>query len=75
MKIPKYLKTSLPEQPEIPELPEYLIFFFSKKYLNVIGEENLQQNELRYKSIIDAFGASKEVKAGGLEKNFIENFI
>jgi ABC-type multidrug transport system fused ATPase/permease subunit len=52
----------------------YLIFFFSKKYLNVIGEENLQQNELRYKSIIDAFGASKEVKAGGLEKNFIENF-
>jgi len=52
----------------------YLIFFFSKKYLNVIGEENLKQNELRYKSVIDAFGASKEVKVGGLEKNFIKNF-
>jgi ATP-binding cassette, subfamily B, bacterial PglK len=52
----------------------YLIFFFSKKYLNLIGEENLLQNHLRYKSIIDAFGASKEVKVGGLEKNFIKNF-
>ena len=52
----------------------YLIFFFSKKYLNSIGEQNLQQNHLRYKSIIDAFGASKEVKVGGLEKNFIKNF-
>ena len=52
----------------------YLIFFFSKKYLNLIGEENLKQNHLRYKSVIDAFGASKEVKVGGLEKNFIKNF-
>ena len=52
----------------------YLIFFFSKKYLNSIGKQNLQQNHLRYKSIIDAFGASKEVKVGGLEKNFIKNF-
>ena len=52
----------------------YLIFFFSKKYLNLIGEENLHQNHLRYKSVIDAFGASKEVKVGGLEKNFIKNF-
>ena len=52
----------------------YLIFFFSKKYLNLKGDENLRQNHLRYKSIIDAFGASKEVKVGGLEKNFIKNF-
>ena len=52
----------------------FLIFFFSKKYLNFIGEENLQQNHLRFKSVIDAFGASKEVKVGGLEKNFIKNY-
>jgi len=52
----------------------YLIFFFSKKYLNMIGEENLQKNHLLYKTVIDAFGASKEVKVGGLEKNFIKNF-
>tara|TARA_Y100000992_G_scaffold152205_1_gene101497 strand:+ start:113 stop:1903 length:1791 start_codon:yes stop_codon:yes gene_type:complete len=52
----------------------FLIFFFSKKYLNIIGEENLQQNHLLYKTVIDAFGASKEVKVGGLEKNFIKNF-
>ncbi len=52
----------------------YLIFFFSKKYLNTIGEENLKKNHLLYKTVIDAFGASKEVKVGGLEKNFIKNF-
>jgi ATP-binding cassette, subfamily B, bacterial PglK len=52
----------------------FIIFYFSKKFLNLIGEENLRQNHLRFKSIIDAFGASKEVKVGGLEKNFIKNF-
>jgi ATP-binding cassette, subfamily B, bacterial PglK len=52
----------------------YLIFFFSKKYLNRIGGENLKLNRLRFKSIIDAFGASKEVKVGGMEQNFINNF-
>ena len=45
----------------------YLIFFFSKKYLNLIGEENLLQNHLRYKSIIDAFGASKKQKLWGVQ--------
>ena len=52
----------------------YSIFFFSKKYLNLIGEENLKLNHLRFKSIIDSFGASKEVKVGGMEQNFLNNF-
>ena len=52
----------------------YSIFFFSKKYLNLIGEENLKLNHLRFKSIMDAFGGSKEVKVGGMEQNFINNF-
>ena len=52
----------------------YIIFFFSKKYLNRIGGENLKLNRLRFKSIIDAFGGSKEVKVRGIEQNFINNF-
>jgi len=51
-----------------------VIFLFTKKYLNRIGDETLKQNHLRFKSVIDAFGASKEVKVGGLEKTFIKNF-
>ena len=51
-----------------------VIYFFTRRYLNRIGEQSLQQNNLRFKSIIEAFGASKEVKVGGLEKNFVKNF-
>ena len=40
----------------------FVIFFFSKRYLKRTGGENLKLNRLRFKSIIDAFGASKEVK-------------
>ena len=52
----------------------FLIFFFSRNYLNRIGDESLKQNRLRFKSVADAFGASKEVKVSGLEKTFIKNF-
>ena len=52
----------------------FVIFFFSKRYLKRTGGENLKLNRLRFKSIIDAFGASKEVKVGGMEQNFINNF-
>ena len=51
-----------------------LIFLITKKYLNRIGEESLEKNKLKYRSVIDAFGASKEVKVGGLEKVFIKNY-
>ena len=51
-----------------------VIYFFTRRYLNRIGEQSLQQNNLRFKSIIEAFGASKEVKVGGLEKTFVKNF-
>ena len=53
----------------------YLIIFnFSKKLLTRIGIERLAANQSRFKSISEAFGASKEVKVSGLENIFINRF-
>ena len=49
-----------------------IIFYFIKNYLRKIGKKRLENNELRFKAIIDGFGAAKEVKFGGLEKNYVE---
>ena len=51
-----------------------LIFYFINNYLNRIGKERLTNNHLRFKSIIEAFGAIKEVKIGGLEQTYIDRF-
>ena len=51
-----------------------LILYFLRKYLNRIGKERLKNNQLRFISISEAFGAAKEVKVGGLEKNYIKKF-
>ncbi len=51
-----------------------LIFYFVRNYLNRIGKERLKNNELRFMSISEAFGAAKEVKVGGLEQTFINRF-
>ena len=51
-----------------------LIFKFVRKYVKKIGEESLKKNELRFVAIIEAFGAAKEVKIGGLEKIYTERF-
>ena len=51
-----------------------LIFYFIRSYLRKIGEKRLANNELRFKSIIEAFGAAKEVKIGGLEQTYVERF-
>lgn len=51
-----------------------IIFFSIRKYLSKIGKKRLSNNELRYLSIIEAFGAAKEIKIGGLEKNYIDKF-
>tara|TARA_X000000950_G_scaffold87178_1_gene109793 strand:+ start:7639 stop:9414 length:1776 start_codon:yes stop_codon:yes gene_type:complete len=50
------------------------IFYFVRNFLKRTGEERLNNNQLRFKAISEAFGAAKEVKIGGLEKTFIENF-
>ena len=51
-----------------------IIFYFIRSYLYRIGEKSLKNNELRFMSVSEAFGAVKEVKIGGLEKMFIKLF-
>tara|TARA_B110000027_G_scaffold132481_1_gene158702 strand:- start:219 stop:1991 length:1773 start_codon:yes stop_codon:yes gene_type:complete len=51
-----------------------LIFFVVRNYLNQTGLERLKNNQLRFASVSEAFGAAKEVKVGGLEKTYIKSF-
>ncbi|MDA9626953.1 ABC transporter ATP-binding protein/permease [Candidatus Pelagibacter sp.] len=51
-----------------------LIFYFIRQYLKKIGQERLKNNQLRYLALSEAFGASKEVKLGGLEKTYVNFF-
>ena len=50
------------------------IFFFIRSYLNKIGKKRLQNNQFRFTSISEAFGAVKEIKVGGLEQSYIKSF-
>ena len=52
----------------------FLFFYIIKNYLNRIGEKSLKYNELRFKSVSEAFGAAKEIKIGSLEKFYINFF-
>ncbi len=50
------------------------IFYFIKNYLNEIGKKRLKNNRIRFTTLSEAFGASKEVKVAGLENFYIERF-
>lgn len=50
------------------------IFYFVHNHLNQIGKKRLKNNQLRFKTISEAFGAAKEVKVGGLEETYVKNF-
>ena len=51
-----------------------MIFYILRKYLNQIGKKRLINNQLRFKSVTEAFGAAKEIKVGGLEQIFVNLF-
>ena len=51
-----------------------LIFFFSRKYLDRIGKISLLNNQLRFTTVTEAFGAAKEIKVSGLEQSYIKRF-
>ncbi len=51
-----------------------IIFFLTRKFLKDIGKKRLESNELRFKALSEAFGAIKEIKVRGAEKNFNINF-
>ncbi len=51
-----------------------IVLLLSRTYLIKFGEKRLKANELRFITINEAFGASKEIKVGGLEKVYINRF-
>ena len=51
-----------------------LVYKFTRTYLNVLGNDRAKANELRFTIVNEAFGASKELKVGGLEEYYIKRF-
>jgi ATP-binding cassette, subfamily B, bacterial PglK len=51
-----------------------IIFYFTKKNLKFIGEKRLINNQLRFKAVSELFGAVKEIKVSGTEKNYVKMF-
>lgn len=51
-----------------------IIFYFARTYLDRIGKKRLLNNERRFRTVSEVFGASKEVKFGGLEEIYIKRF-
>ena len=51
-----------------------LIYYSFNKYLKKIGKDSLKNNQLRFAAVSEAFGAVKEIKVGGLEQTYINNF-
>jgi ABC-type multidrug transport system fused ATPase/permease subunit len=51
-----------------------IIYNYIRNYLNRMGKERFRNNQLRFIAVSEGFGAAKEVKVGGLEKNYIKRF-
>ena len=51
-----------------------LLYYFIRNFLIKIGKERMKSNKLRFGIISEAFGATKEVKVGGLEQIYINRF-
>jgi ABC-type multidrug transport system fused ATPase/permease subunit len=51
-----------------------VIFYFLKNILIYSGSERFKANESRFRSLVDIFGATKEIKIKGLEETYIDRF-
>jgi len=51
-----------------------LTFYLVSNFLNHIGKKRLENNRLRFITVIEAFSAAKELKLKGLEENYTKNF-
>ncbi len=51
-----------------------LLYQLVKAYLKNTGEERFMANQFRFKSVLEAFGAIKELKVSNLEQRYIKNF-
>ncbi len=52
----------------------FIVYLSIRKKLNKIGKKNFSDNDLKFRALLEAFAASKEVKLGGLENIFINRF-
>lgn len=52
----------------------FLFFYFLRKKVKKMGKQRLINNELRFMSVNEAFGAVKEVKVDSLEHFYINRF-
>ena len=52
----------------------FLIYKFFKVRTDRLGKERLISNELSFRALIEAFGAFKEIKVGGLEDACVDRF-
>ena len=51
-----------------------IVYLLIRRLLNNIGKKNYKNNELKFRALSEAFGATKEIKVGNLEKIFINRF-
>ncbi len=51
-----------------------IIFTYNRGLVNKIGKEVFEANEKRFKVLSEVFGAFKDVKIGGLEQTYINQF-
>ena len=51
-----------------------LIFIFIRNFFKKVGKRRYLNNQLRFKTVVEAFGAAKEVKVKGLEKIYTQRF-
>jgi len=50
------------------------IFTIMSDWLKRLGQARIEANKERFTAVIEAFGAAKEVKVGGLEQTYIQRF-
>ena len=51
-----------------------IIFMVMSDWLKRLGQARIKANQERFTALSDAFGAAKEVKVGGLEQTYIQQF-
>ena len=51
-----------------------VIFALTRSFLKYIGNERFKANRWRFTTVSEAFGAVKEIKLGGFEKNYVDRF-
>lgn len=52
----------------------FIIYIFTRGILRYIGKKRFKANRWRFTTIAEAFGAIKEIKLGGFEKNYVNKF-